>query len=269
MDMIAVNTTRLSELTQDIHKRLRRSGEDVYYIGKALIEAKALLPYGQFTRWFQDEFRMSVRTAQNFMRVARAFDGRSEIISRVPATMLYALAGEDDSVIDAVSTIASQGISIDASVAQALKVAPTPLRERFEQRALSKDQFVGLAQVIRSTPSRRVQRLAAEQLTAPEVVPMLQKLEETEPEAVEVLDATGHFQSGTQVIAVGDLTPRDLEHYQSEKRRVQAAASIQSRTLVEGKATVIGVTHGFVTLYLGDQAGQLGGGQQVRITVMR
>ena len=261
--------TRLTELIQDIHTRLKRSGEDVYHIGKALIEAKALIPQGEFTPWLEREFGMSERSAQNFMRVARSFDGKTATVAVLSPTALYLLAGEDDAVVGAAVAASNQGISVDRPLAQALKSAPAPLRQRFEQRVIGKDQFVGLTQALALVTSPAVKRLAAEKLTAPEVVPLLQRLEESEPEAVEVLEATGHFQSGSQVIAAGELRPRDLEHYQSEKRRVLAAASIQERTLVEGKAMVIGVVGGFVTLYLGDQAGQLDGGQQVRITVMR
>ncbi|UGB28689.1 DUF3102 domain-containing protein (plasmid) [Methylorubrum sp. B1-46] len=51
---------------------------------------KELLGHGNFLPWIKDEFGMSDRTALNFMRVAERF--KSEIVSDLPPTVLYALA---------------------------------------------------------------------------------------------------------------------------------------------------------------------------------
>jgi hypothetical protein len=42
--------------------------------GSALLEAKALLPHGQWLGWLKDNCGLSVRVAQNYMRVARNRD---------------------------------------------------------------------------------------------------------------------------------------------------------------------------------------------------
>jgi hypothetical protein len=53
---------------------------------------KQQLPHGQFGAWLQAEFGMTERTARNYMNAAVEFGAKSEIISDLPATTLYALS---------------------------------------------------------------------------------------------------------------------------------------------------------------------------------
>ena len=78
--------------------RLRRSFALV--IGQRLIEAKARLPHGKFLPWIESEFRMSDWTAQNMMRVAKSFAGKSEMITDLAPSALYALAAPSTKVSD-------------------------------------------------------------------------------------------------------------------------------------------------------------------------
>src|SRR5205807_2289524 len=76
----------------DIHRRLKRTAEDIIAIGQALIEVKARLEHGQFGNWLQSEFGMTDRHARNFMNVAGRFADKTETVSDLPATVLYLLA---------------------------------------------------------------------------------------------------------------------------------------------------------------------------------
>lgn len=89
-----------------IHARLKRAAEDVIAIGQDLIEVKLHLGHGQFLSWLQAEFEMTDRHARNFMNVASRFSSKSEIISDLPVTVIYALAAPStpDTVIEMVAT---------------------------------------------------------------------------------------------------------------------------------------------------------------------
>jgi hypothetical protein len=76
----------------DIIKAGRQAQQSLIDIGQKLIAVKDVLEHGQFEDWCNTEFQMSSRTVQNMMNVARAFDGKSEIISLLSDTALYALA---------------------------------------------------------------------------------------------------------------------------------------------------------------------------------
>jgi len=67
-------------------------GESITVIGRELIAVKGRLGYGQFRRWLAAEFEWDERTARRFMSVADAFDGKTDTVSDLPPTTLYALA---------------------------------------------------------------------------------------------------------------------------------------------------------------------------------
>ncbi|MFC6742669.1 DUF3102 domain-containing protein [Methylobacterium tardum] len=71
------------------HQRTRTY---VINTGSDLLEMKARLDRGTFYPWAKSEMGISPRMAQNFMRAAKRFGDKSEIISRLPPTAIYALA---------------------------------------------------------------------------------------------------------------------------------------------------------------------------------
>ena len=77
--MSAVGHNRLFALADDIrtlHRSISRNAEqiarDAVEAGKALIEAKSLLPHGEWEAWLADHVAISSRTARNYMRLARS-----------------------------------------------------------------------------------------------------------------------------------------------------------------------------------------------------
>jgi len=60
--------------------------------GVNLLAAKEMLGHGRFTAWLQAEFGWADRTARNYMAAAEAFRDKTEIISDLPATVVYQLA---------------------------------------------------------------------------------------------------------------------------------------------------------------------------------
>lgn len=69
-------------------------------IGKRLLEAKSLVPYGSWGKWLQDNVDYSERTAQDLMRIANEYGRRetqalAEIQNTTQAVLLLALDGAE------------------------------------------------------------------------------------------------------------------------------------------------------------------------------
>lgn len=79
----------------------------VIEIGRKLVEAKAMLPYGQWGRWLKEEVEFSQSSAQNFMRIFEKYgakqvslfgDAESQTLGNLPYThalKLLALPAEE------------------------------------------------------------------------------------------------------------------------------------------------------------------------------
>ncbi len=63
--------SRLQELAQQGRAHLRRTQESIIAFGEVLLEAKALLPHGQFRAWATNEFDLPDSTITYMMKKAR------------------------------------------------------------------------------------------------------------------------------------------------------------------------------------------------------
>jgi hypothetical protein len=63
-------------------------------IGCNLLVAKQTLPHGRFSPWVETECGFAARSAQNYMRVAKFADGKSETVSLLTPSAIYALASK-------------------------------------------------------------------------------------------------------------------------------------------------------------------------------
>lgn len=61
----------IEEVTQDILRSKAQAARAFIDIGKGLIEAKELLPHGEWLPWLQERVQFTPRHAQNFMQLAR------------------------------------------------------------------------------------------------------------------------------------------------------------------------------------------------------
>jgi Protein of unknown function (DUF3102) len=82
----------LDAVAERIRARLQRHVEDMVAIGADLLAVKAKLPHGEFGSWLDREFSMTRRTAQLYMRAAEWAEGKSEIISQIPAQAIRLLS---------------------------------------------------------------------------------------------------------------------------------------------------------------------------------
>lgn len=78
-EMLAKNPTPLRQerdievITHELLDLKRTAGESILKIGQCLIEAKAMLPHGEWLPWLNERVEFSERAAQKFMRLAREY----------------------------------------------------------------------------------------------------------------------------------------------------------------------------------------------------
>lgn len=144
-------TTRLKQIIADTKPRLKRAAEDVFVIGKNLIEAKAIVGHGHFGKFLKAEFEMTERTAQNFMRVAETF--KCETVSDLGAITLralYLLAGAPEDARKEAISRAAAGETVTLAVARQITGArprPDPKPEDFHPPAVVMDPHNGFQPV--------------------------------------------------------------------------------------------------------------------------
>lgn len=96
-------------ITGEILDAKRAGGEAILTIGRCLMEAKEMLPHGEWLPWLNEQVEFSERTARNFMRLAREWTNRQTLadLGASKALTLLALPPEereqfmaDNNVID-------------------------------------------------------------------------------------------------------------------------------------------------------------------------
>lgn len=99
----------IETITDEILDAKRTGGEAILTIGRCLIEAKDMLPHGEWLPWLNERVEFSERTAQKFMQLAREWANPNTLadLGASKALMLLALPKgereqfvEDHNVID-------------------------------------------------------------------------------------------------------------------------------------------------------------------------
>ena len=87
----------IGAITGEILEAKRAGGEAILTIGRCLMEAKELLPHGEWLPWLSEQAELSERTAQKFMRLAREWSNPSALadLGATKALMLLALPAEE------------------------------------------------------------------------------------------------------------------------------------------------------------------------------
>jgi hypothetical protein len=85
----------LDVIADELHTALKRETADILAIGNLLVEAKAKVEHGQWLPWLRQEFLMTDRSAQNYMKAAE-FAAKNEIVAdlRLSPSALYLLSGD-------------------------------------------------------------------------------------------------------------------------------------------------------------------------------
>ena len=92
-----VEDRTIETITDEILDAKRTGGEAILTIGRCLIEAKDMLPHGEWLPWLNERVELSERTAQKFMRLAQKWSNPSALadLGATKALMLLALPKEE------------------------------------------------------------------------------------------------------------------------------------------------------------------------------
>lgn len=85
-------TRSIETITAEILTMKQTAGDAILGIGQRLIEAKAMLPHGEWLPWLNEQVEFSERTARNFMRLAREWTNRQALADLGAAKALTLLA---------------------------------------------------------------------------------------------------------------------------------------------------------------------------------
>lgn len=179
----------IETITGEILEAKRAGGEAILTIGRGLIEAKALLPHGEWLRWLEERVEFSEKAAQRFMLLARKYSNPTALsdLGATKALMLLALPdeardefisgphlvdGEEKTVVDMTSRELDRAIKERnealkvAELAKAEQSAAEAARKKMaEDMALANERISGLnAEVEAQSARAREARDAAARL---------------------------------------------------------------------------------------------------------
>ena len=164
-------------ITGEIVELKKQAGEAILGIGQRLIEAKEMLPHGEWLPWLNEQVEFSERTARNFMRLAREWTNRQTLadLGASKALTLLALPPEereqfieDHNVIDMSTRQLEQAIKerdearAAAQRAEADKRTAEQARAKMEEDMKSLNVRLSGAKEDREQAMQDVARLEAE-----------------------------------------------------------------------------------------------------------
>ncbi len=160
-------TTEIIQLKQD-------AGNAILGIGQRLIEAKAILPRGEWLPWLEERVEFSERSAQNFMRLAREWSNPQALADLGASKALTLLAlppeeretfmaeshlvgGEEKTVVDMTSRELERAIKERDAARQEAEAARADAQTAEESRAKMESDMKALAEIHRSAQEGEAQ----------------------------------------------------------------------------------------------------------------
>ena len=69
----------LAQLENEIKFHLGQVSQSIIEVGKRLLQAKSLVKHGEWQTWLENNFKLSYRTAKNFMDCAERFENMQSV----------------------------------------------------------------------------------------------------------------------------------------------------------------------------------------------
>src|SRR5689334_10033604 len=92
---VAATTTQaladLAPIAERIRANMRKTTTAILEIGRDLLQAREIVDHGAFREWVETSTGLTIRTAQNYMSAAAFAAGKSELVSLLPPSTVYAL----------------------------------------------------------------------------------------------------------------------------------------------------------------------------------
>ena len=160
-------TTEIIQLKQD-------AGNAILGIGQRLIEAKAILPRGEWLPWLEERVEFSERSAQNFMRLAREWSNPQALADLGASKALTLLAlppeeretfmaeshlvgGEEKTVVDMTSRELERAIKERDAARQEAEAARADAQTAEESRAKMEADMKALTEIHRAAQEGETQ----------------------------------------------------------------------------------------------------------------
>ena len=149
----------IETITDEILDAKRTGGEAILTIGRCLIEAKDMLPHGEWLPWLNERVEFSERTARNFMRLAREWTNRQTLadLGAAKALTLLALPAEereqfveDHNVIDMSARQLKEAIRERDEARKAAEVAKADASAAEQARAKMEADMVATKNLLES-----------------------------------------------------------------------------------------------------------------------
>lgn len=203
----------IEAITGEILDAKRTGGEAILTIGRCLIEAKDMLPHGEWKDWLADRVEFSERAAQRFMRLAREWSNPTALsdLGATKALTLLALPAEererfmeDNNVIDMTTRQLEQAIKERDEARKAAEAAKAEASTAEQDRAKMADDMAMTKASLRAV-------LEEKQRTVQDVDRLQQELAELKKRPVEV---------AVETVAAPEVL---------EKARAEAVAEMQAK----------------------------------------
>jgi hypothetical protein len=123
-----------------IRGRVRNMTADIIAIGRDLLEIKRMLVHGQFVPWVEAECGFTAKSAERYMRAADLAEGKIDIVSNLPPTVVYELAAKSapaDVVEAVIASVKGGEIPSADTVSAMLKQARRQRRKENKKRSLA------------------------------------------------------------------------------------------------------------------------------------
>ena len=133
IDATTAEQPTIEQLTVEVKFYLGQLAQNIIEVGKRLIQAKALLPHGEWQNWLENNFQLTVRTARRFMQIADRF-GKTVDGDRFQASQLTELlALPEDETEQFIEAKAAQGTPVEDMTVKNLRAEIADWKRRDEE----------------------------------------------------------------------------------------------------------------------------------------
>lgn len=133
----------------DIRRREKRAVEDMFAIGRRLVEVKDLLPHGEFEKWIVIEFDYSLTFARQLMNVDRRLGSKSTLCVVLGTSIIRLLSAP---------TVPDEALDVVLELANSRGKAPTIIEvqqiiQRYQTHVLEQSPAPRMIEMKAETPA--------------------------------------------------------------------------------------------------------------------
>lgn len=135
----------VEQLTLEINFYLNQTAQNIIEVGKRLTQAKSQIPHGQWQIWLADNFNLTERTAQRFMKCADRFSKTTSMSDLNSTQMIELLALPEGETENFISEKKSAGTPVEEMTIKTLREEVAKFKADYEtEKAKVENLFVKL-----------------------------------------------------------------------------------------------------------------------------